>query len=108
MENITEHAYQRLKERVGIKGKKQAEEFVSRIWETGKKIEDIADRKECLYLLHICDAGGSDREIRIHGNYVYIFTKGGVFLTVVINKHRTQKKPPKSRSCFVSQCYAMG
>ena len=51
---------------------------------------------------------GSDREIRIHGNYVYIFTKGGVFLTVIINKHRTQKKPSKSRSCFVSQCYAMG
>lgn len=108
MGNITEHAYQRLKERVGIKGKKQAEEFVSRIWETGKKIEDIADPKECLYLLHTCGAGGSDREIRIHGNYVYIFTKGGVFLTVVINKHRTQKKPSRSRSCFVSQRYAMG
>ena len=108
MENITEHAYQRLKERVGIKGKKQAEEFVSRIWDTGKKIEDIADSKECRYLLNARDAKGSDREIRIHGNYVYIFTKGGVFLTVIINKHRTQKKPSKSRSCFVSQCYAMG
>ena len=107
MKNITEHAYQRLKERVGIKGEKQAEEFVSRIWETGKKIEDIADSKERLHLLRTCCARGSDREIRIHGNYVYIFTKGGVFLTVITNKHHTQKKPPKSRSCFVSQCYAM-
>lgn len=69
--SLTEHGYERLKERTGKKGR-SAYDLVGRAYEKGKKIEDYTDTKIIKYLTNILNAYSAS-ELRVFGNDIYLF-----------------------------------
>lgn len=96
--NITKHGYKRLKERVGVKGDKKSEQFIVDIWEKGKRISDFDGRKE-KYLEKVLKSHNqlNDREVRVSGNSIYVFSDAGILITTfdftssVIGKKRSPR-----------------
>lgn len=82
-ESLTSHGFERMQQRTKLKDSK-AEERVKKVWERGKRIEDFANsHKFQTYLKNVRDARGNDREVRVFGNDVYVFSREGVCLTVL-------------------------
>lgn len=82
-ESLTNHGFERMQQRTKLKDSK-AEERVKKVWERGKRIEDFANsHKFQAYLKNVRDARGNDRDVRVFGNEVYIFSKDGICLTVL-------------------------
>lgn len=82
-ESLTNHGFERMQQRTKLKDSK-AEERVKKVWERGKRIEDFANsHKFQAYLKNVRDARGNDREVRVFGNEVYVFSKDGICLTVL-------------------------
>ena len=82
-ESLTNHGFERMQQRTKLKDSK-AEERVKKVWERGKHIEDFADsHKFQAYLKNVRDARGNDRDVRVFGNEVYVFSKDGICLTVL-------------------------
>lgn len=82
-ESLTNHGFERMQQRTKLKDSK-AEERVKKVWERGKRIEDFANsHKFQAYLKNVRDARGNDRDVRVFGNEVYVFSKDGICLTVL-------------------------
>lgn len=82
-ESLTNHGFERMQQRTKLKDSK-AEERVRKVWERGKRIEDFANsHKFQAYLKNVRDARGNDRDVRVFGNEVYVFSKDGICLTVL-------------------------
>ena len=82
-ESLTNHGFERMQQRTKLKDSK-AEERVKKVWERGKRIEDFANsHKFQAYLENVRDARGNDRDVRVFGNEVYVFSKDGICLTVL-------------------------
>ena len=82
-ESLTNHGFERMQQRTKLKDSK-AEERVKKVWERGKRIEDFVNsRKFQAYLKNVRDARGNDRDVRVFGNEVYVFSKDGICLTVL-------------------------
>lgn len=82
-ESLTNHGYERMQQRTKLRNSK-AEERVKKVWERGKRIEDFnGSHKFQTYLKNVRDCRGSDRDVRVFGNEVYVFSKEGVCLTVL-------------------------
>lgn len=82
-ESLTNHGYERMQQRTKLRDSK-AEERVKKVWERGKRIEDFnGSHKFQTYLKNVRDCRGSDRDVRVFGNEVYVFSKEGVCLTVL-------------------------
>ena len=82
-ESLTNHGYERMQQRTKLRDSK-AEERVKKVWERGKRIEDFNDsHKFQTYLKNVRDCRGNDRDVRVFGNEVYVFSKEGVCLTVL-------------------------
>lgn len=82
-ESLTNHGYERMQQRTKLRDSK-AEERIKKVWERGKRIEDFAGaHKFQAYLRNVRDARGNDREVRVFGNDVYVFSREGVCLTVL-------------------------
>lgn len=82
-ESLTNHGYERMQQRTKLRDSK-AEERVKKVWERGKRIEDFnGSHKFQAYLKNVRDCRGSDRDVRVFGNEVYVFSKEGVCLTVL-------------------------
>ena len=82
-ESLTNHGFERMQQRTKLKDSK-AEERVKKVWERGKRIEDFANsHKFQAYLKNVRDARGNDRDVRVFGNDVYVFSKDGICLTVL-------------------------
>lgn len=82
-ESLTNHGYERMQQRTKLRDSK-AEERVKKVWERGKRIEDFnGSHKFQTYLKNVRDCRGNDRDVRVFGNEVYVFSKEGVCLTVL-------------------------
>ena len=82
-ESLTNHGYERMQQRTKLRDSK-AEERVKKVWERGKRIEYFnGSRKFQAYLKNVRDCRGNDRDVRVFGNEVYVFSKEGVCLTVL-------------------------
>ena len=82
-ESLTNHGYERMQQRTKLRDSK-AEERVKKVWERGKHIEDFeGSHKFQTYLKNVRDCRGKDRDVRVFGNEVYVFSKEGVCLTVL-------------------------
>ena len=83
-ESLTNHGYERMQQRTKLRDSK-AEERVKKVWERGKHIEDFdGSHKFQTYLKNVRDCRGKDREVRVFGNEVYVFSKEGVCLITVL------------------------
>ena len=82
-ESLTNHGFERMQQRTKLRDSK-AEERVKKVWERGKHIEDfVGANKFQAYLRNVRDARGNDRDVRVFGNEVYVFSKDGICLTVL-------------------------
>ena len=69
------HGLERLLERTHCK-RGDVLDFLTKIWESGKTIESYNRKSRMFtYLKNVRYNGGNDREVRVHGNTVYIFNK---------------------------------
>ena len=77
---ISEHAHERIKERLKIKSFSRAENYVEKAWSEGT---DIAEEKEVLanHTSGIPLVGG-DRTVKLFRQTVFVFDKNGVLITV--------------------------
>lgn len=82
-ESLTNHGFERMQQRTKLRDSK-AEERVKKVWERGKHIEDfVGANKFQAYLRNVRGARGNDRDVRVFGNEVYVFSKDGICLTVL-------------------------
>lgn len=80
---ITYHGYERVKERVHLKGKK-AEQTIDRIWRKGKTYEEIRTKQLYNHVRDIATATQNlDKIVKMFGNSIYIFASQGVLITVL-------------------------
>lgn len=80
--NLSLHGYERLIERTKCK-RSQVISYLHNVWDNGKTLENY-DKKSPLfkYLKNTANSGGTDRSIRIKGNFLFIFNKeGNAFIT---------------------------
>lgn len=81
---ITTHAYERLKARANVKGTK-CEDFIARVWATGKRISDFESPRTRKYLNNVKACDGTNRELVVFGNDIYVFTSDGSSLITVLD-----------------------
>ena len=80
---ISNHGYERVKERTHLKGKK-AEQTIERIWNKGKTYDQISTKQLYYHVKDIATASqNADKIVKMFGNSVYIFATRGVLITVL-------------------------
>jgi len=92
---ISEHAHERIKERLKIKSFSRAEDYVEKAWSEGK---DVAEEKDILknHITGLPLTGG-DRAVKVFRQTVFVFDKNGVLITVY-RVYRRVKKTPREYS----------
>lgn len=71
---ITDHAFQRMKERHGW-NKKTAIRMMKKVYDDGLTLKDVKGKTASWIFETICSNDSKSDEIRIYGDYVYIFNK---------------------------------
>ena len=72
------------KNRAGVKGgTERIEAFVQRAWDKGKRIESFLSHRTQTYLNNLLGVSREEREIRVFGNEIYVFSPDAVLITVL-------------------------
>ena len=80
---ISNHGYERVKQRTHLKGKK-AEQTIARIWRKGKTYEQIEFKQLHHYVKDIATATQNiNNVVKLFGNSVYVFSSETVLITVL-------------------------
>lgn len=85
IKGYSHHGLQRVIERTHCK-MSDAERFIKRVWDLGNTLESYNKKTRMFsYLKNVKLNGGTDREVRVKGNVVYIFNKAGSILITCCN-----------------------
>jgi hypothetical protein len=79
---MTKHAMKRMKQRVGLKGE-QAVNETKKALTFGMGIGDFRDKKQRKYLKKLQSKNTEDKIIKVYNNYVYLFSKDRICITVM-------------------------
>ena len=79
--SITNHGFDRVLERTKCK-KEDVRSYIAKVWSTGKTIETYREKSSIAKYLRNVRNANEDREIRVKGNFLYLFNKvGSAFIT---------------------------
>lgn len=82
---VSNHGYQRFKERGYSKSEKKIKNAFDKAWGSGKTIDDFKDHNQRKYLQNVRDAHIEEgvRFIRVLGNEIYLFGEDRIGITVI-------------------------